>query len=104
MIASALTATLLPVQAQAQIFDHYVFGEVADITATSGGLMIRMKNNAQPTTCTNTYGWMIVPNESQVLAAVVLSYWLTGRKSATVYTQPPSGSSACQIIQFDPVD
>lgn len=93
---------IAPSRAAAQAYANHVVGKVGDVSSTADGLLIRMEGVNQPTTCSNPYGWMIIPASSEIMASVALSYFVSGRRSATVYTQPQSSSSMCVVTQFDP--
>lgn len=83
----------------------YVVGRMTNITSTPSGLMVMM-DAGPPTNCGTSalYGWMLVPQNSQAITALLLSYWLAGRRDVTIYTEANSGTGYCVVGQLDPVD
>lgn len=82
--------------------DHYLSGNIINVTATASGLMI-MLDTGIPTNCQGTpYNWMLIKEENKTMISTALAMWASGKKTATVYTAGMSHGSYCEITQLDP--
>ena len=98
LAASLLASTSFSAQ-------NYQTGNISNLTATTGGIMIMM-DSGTPTHCSGTpYGWLLIKQEHTALTATVLAAWASGSKYGTVYTSGiQTGSSYCIVNQFDPAN
>ena len=93
----------LPVSAFSEV--NYQAGEIKNLTATTGGIMVNL-GSGQPDNCEGTpYGWLLIKQEHTALTSVVLAAWASGNKSGTVYTSGrENGTGYCLVNQFDPAN
>ena len=86
-------------------FPYWVTGSIYEVTTTSDGLMFRINNpSIVPDNCVNAAGnWFLIPNGDQVMAAFIMSMWLSGRKNFTIYTSP-TVNNYCRVTQADPLE
>lgn len=84
--------------------DHYLSGNIINVTTTANGLMI-MLDTGIPTNCQGTpYNWMLIKEQNKTMTSLALAMWASGKKAATVYTAGIIPGSYCEIVQLDPVD
>lgn len=81
------------------------YGKIRDISAVTGGLLIKLDSGA-PDNCANTpYGWLLVKSDRTTIISVVLASWAAGSKTGTIYTTGlENGNGYCLVNQFDPTD
>ncbi len=82
--------------------DTYLTGNITNLTSTGGGLLI-MLDSGIPVNCTGTpYNWLLIRAENKAMIALTLTMYSLGKKNATVYTNPVTPGSFCEINQYDP--
>ena len=95
-VAFLLLGSALSAQAEAT----YLSGRITNVTTGASGLFI-MLDSGVPTNCSGvSYGWMMIPEASKAMIAVVLITW-QNKGGGVVYTNALSGGN-CVINQFDP--
>lgn len=100
LVVSASVLVGSPVQAQTT----YAHGYITDVTATTGGILVRI-NNPRPEVCNGTpHLWMEVHKDDKALMSMALIMWTTGRKGGVFYVNPPSSGGYCRINQIDPYE
>jgi hypothetical protein len=102
LLGALLFTSASPGQAASTVGAGYVVGMVGDMTSISGGLLIRMDDNLTPTNCVGTpIGWMQISATDTAMISTFLTYWASGKRSFTIYTNPWT-SGYCAIGQLDP--
>jgi hypothetical protein len=82
----------------------YAHGYITDVTATTGGILLRI-NNPRPEVCNGTpHLWMEVHKDDKALMSMALIMWTTGRKGGVFYVNPPTSGGYCRISQIDPYE
>ncbi|MCL6270744.1 hypothetical protein M3P05_12500 [Sansalvadorimonas sp. 2012CJ34-2] len=103
IISFLINITFLFASSSSFAAEEYVSGNISNLTAIESGIMIMM-DKGMPDNCKGSpYGWMLIENENSFLGATVLSIWLKGKRSGTIYTSGrPGGKGFCIVNQFDP--
>lgn len=95
-------AAVLVMSAPSYAADHYLSGNIINITTTASGLMI-MLDSGILTNCQGTpSNWMLIKEENKTMVSMALAMWGTGKKSIVVYTSPVKPGWYCEVTQLDP--
>jgi hypothetical protein len=80
--------------------EAHLGGRIIDVTAYTGGLMVRLETGV-PDNCAGVgYGWMTIPESNKTMIAMALMVW-QNESGATVYTDALA-NGVCRINQFNP--
>jgi hypothetical protein len=93
---------LFPSVTSAGVGAGHVWGDITNITSTSGGILVRIGSNEVPQNCTSGYVWMQIPEANKSMISLTITAWTLGR-GVVIYTAPTS-SGYCRIIQVDPAE
>lgn len=95
-------AALVLFSASSYAANHYLSGNIVNVTTNASGLMIMLYTGV-PTNCQGTpHNWMLIKEENKTMISMALAMWASGKKAATVYTAGMNPGSNCEITQLDP--
>jgi len=61
-----------------------------------------MLNEGKPSGCTQSSGWMLIPEENSTMISVALAMHMAGKDKASIYVDVTAPGSYCKIVQYDP--
>lgn len=83
----------------------YLLGTIDDISSDAAGIVFRFNSRALPGNCTGSIGsFFRIDAADQAMASVLMSFFVSGKRSAVVFTSGLNASGYCHVVAFDPVE